>query len=172
MSHVHAKIVPTPDSRPDSKDLFADKINYMDKLVGKLINSLDILKLRERTLIVFFGDNGTSNPWCLNSTVNGKKLSGKKGEMKECGSLVPMIANWPGIIKPNSINNQLIDASDFVSTFTELTGGIIPKEKVIDTSLSDIGINDDTPNPINREHVEQNNEINILNHIIVMSNND
>jgi arylsulfatase A-like enzyme len=132
MSHVHGQIIPTPDSKPDSKDLFADNINYMDKLVGKLVTALDSLKLRENTLIVFFGDNGTSNPWCLNSTVNGKKLSGKKGEMKECGSLVPMVANWPGKIKPNSVNKQLIDASDFVSTFTELTGGVIPKDKLLD----------------------------------------
>jgi arylsulfatase A len=133
MSHVHAKISPTPDSKPDSKDLFADNIRYMDKLVGKLAYALDSLKLRENTLIVFFGDNGTSNPWCLNSTVNGKKLSGKKGEMKECGSLVPMIANWPGKIKNGVVNPQLIDGSDFLSTFIELSGGKLPKDKVLDS---------------------------------------
>lgn len=34
MSHVHAEILPIPDSKPDSKDLYADNIAYMDKLVG------------------------------------------------------------------------------------------------------------------------------------------
>ncbi|MBC7965871.1 MAG: sulfatase-like hydrolase/transferase [Fuerstia sp.] len=36
MVHVHGDIQPTPDSAPDSKDLFGDNILYMDKLVGKL----------------------------------------------------------------------------------------------------------------------------------------
>lgn len=59
MVHVHGEIQPTPDSAPDSKDLFGDKIRYMDKLVGKLVAELDTLKLRENTLIIFMGDNGT-----------------------------------------------------------------------------------------------------------------
>jgi arylsulfatase A len=127
MSHVHAEIVATPDSKPDSKDLFADNISYMDKLVGKLVRTLDSLKLREKTMIVFMGDNGTSSEWVKNSTVNGKALSGKKGEMKECGGLVPMIVNWPTVVAPGVSSNQLIDASDFVPTLAALTGATMPK---------------------------------------------
>src|SRR5205814_8471589 len=37
MSHIHAQIQRTPDSAPGSKDLYADNIAYMDKLVGKLV---------------------------------------------------------------------------------------------------------------------------------------
>ena len=61
MSHVHNLIQETPDSKPDSKDFYADNVAYMDKLVGKLILTLEELKLRENTLIVFMGDNGTAN---------------------------------------------------------------------------------------------------------------
>ena len=132
MSHVHGAIIPTPDSKPDSKALFADNVTYMDKLVGNLIHTLDSLKLRDNTLVVFFGDNGTSSPWCFNSPVNGKKLSGKKGEMKECGSLVPMIANWPGKIASGVMSDQLIDGSDFLPTFAELAGAKLPTKNVID----------------------------------------
>ena len=80
MSHVHGDIVATPDSKSDTKEplaLFSDNINYMDKLVGKLIHSLDSLKLREKTMIIFMGDNGTAANWYTNSTINGKILSGK-----------------------------------------------------------------------------------------------
>ncbi len=132
MSHVHGEIVPTPDSKPDSKDLFADNISYMDKLVGKLVDVLDSLKLRENTLIIFMGDNGTGNQWVSKSTINGKMLSGKKGEMKECGSLVPMIANWPARFSRPSENNQLIDASDFLPTLSEIAGAEVPKNDTID----------------------------------------
>jgi hypothetical protein len=51
LSHVHAEILPTPDSAPNSPDLYADNIAYMDKLVGKLVAELERLKLRENTLL-------------------------------------------------------------------------------------------------------------------------
>ena len=131
MVHVHGNIQPTPDSKPGG-DLYADNIAYMDKLVGKLIWTLDSLKLRENTLIVFMGDNGTAGKNAERGTINGKQLSGKKGTMQECGSLVPAIANWPGVIASGKVTEVLIDASDFLPTFAELTGAKLPAGKVID----------------------------------------
>lgn len=132
LSHVHAKIQPTPDSDSNSQDLFADNIRYMDKLVGKLVRGLDSLDLRKNTLIIFFGDNGTANEYAEKSTVTGKKLSGKKGSMLECGSLVPMIANWPQVVPAGKVTNQLIDASDFFPTLAEITGAKLPDNKIMD----------------------------------------
>lgn len=131
MVHVHAEIQPTPDSKPGS-DLYADNTAYMDKLVGKLLHALDSLKLRENTLVVFMGDNGTASKYAERGTIGGKQLSGKKGSMLECGSLVPTIANWPGKITAGNINNNLIDASDLLPTFAELAGAPLPANKVID----------------------------------------
>ena len=135
MSHVHGEIVATPDSKSDTKepvDLFSDNIDYMDKLVGNLIHALDSLKLRENTMIVFMGDNGTAANWYTHSTVNGKILSGKKGEMKECGALVPMLVNWPGKISPQHQSSQLIDASDMLPTLAEIVGAEIPNNIKVD----------------------------------------
>jgi arylsulfatase A len=135
LSHVHGEIVATPDSKPgttDYKELYADNISYMDKLVGKLLHTLDSLKLRENTLIVFFGDNGTAGEAAQIGRVQGQKLSGKKGTMQECGSLVPMIVNWPGMIKKPGVSNSLIDAADFIPTFAELAGAPLPTNNVLD----------------------------------------
>ncbi len=132
MSHVHAKIQPTPDSKPDSKDLYADNIAYMDKLVGKLLTLLGDLKLRDNTLIVFMGDNGTASQYASRGTIGGRKLSGKKGTMLECGSLVPFIVNWPGKVAAGSVSNSLVDASDLMPTFAELAGAPLPAGRVID----------------------------------------
>ncbi|WP_462251410.1 sulfatase-like hydrolase/transferase [Ferruginibacter sp.] len=131
MVHVHADIQPTPDTKAGS-DIYADNTAYMDKLVGKLLHALDSLKLRENTLIVFMGDNGTASKYAERGTIGGKQLSGKKGSMLECGSLVPTIANWPGKIAAGNINNNLIDASDILPTFAELAGAPLPANKVID----------------------------------------
>ena len=85
LSSVHGELQPTPDSAPDSKDLMRDNIAYMDKLVGKLVAELERLKLREKTLIVFMGDNGTGKGQADEATVGGRRLSGQKGDMLEGG---------------------------------------------------------------------------------------
>jgi arylsulfatase A len=133
--HVHGEIKATPDTKPgttDFKDLYTDNISYMDKLVGKLLHTLDSLKLRDNTLIVFFGDNGTAGQAAAIGTVNGKKIIGKKGTMQEGGSLVPLIVNWPGVIKKGSVSKSLIDASDFIPTFAEIAGATLPQNVKLD----------------------------------------
>jgi len=132
MSHVHTEILPTPDSAADSKDIYADNITYMDMLVGKLIAELDRLKLREKTLIVFFGDNGTAGGRANRATIGGKRLSGQKGTMLEGGSLEPLIVNWPGVAPAGKVNHDMVDSTDFVPTFAELAGAKLPRNKVLD----------------------------------------
>ncbi len=132
MSHVHSEILPTPDSAPGVEDAYADNIRYMDKLVGKLVAELDRLKLRENTLIVFFGDNGTGNNYADVSTVRGKRLSGEKGSMLEGGANVPLIVNWPGHTPAGKVTAELVDSTDFHPTFAELAGAKLTSGTVID----------------------------------------
>lgn len=131
MVHVHSLIQRTPDSKPGS-DLYADNTAYMDKLVGKLVSTLEDLKLRENTLIVFMGDNGTASIYSERGSIGGKALSGKKGSMLECGSLVPTIANWPGVVKAGKVDDLLIDSSDLLPTFADLAGAKLPTKNVLD----------------------------------------
>jgi arylsulfatase A len=132
LSHVHTEILPTPDSAPDSKNLYADNVAYMDKLVGKLVAELDRLKLRENTLVIYFGDNGTTNGQSDAATIGGRRLNGSKGSMLEGGSRVPLVVNWPGIVPAGKVATDLIDSSDFFPTFAELAGAALPAGKVID----------------------------------------
>ncbi len=132
LSHVHAEILPTPESPPNSKDLFADNLAYMDKLVGKLVAELDRLKLREKTLIIFFGDNGTGKAHARASTIGGKPLAGEKGSMVEGGAHVPMIVNWPGFTPAGRVSADLIDSSDFLPTFAQLAGTKLPEKVTLD----------------------------------------
>jgi arylsulfatase A len=132
LSHVHTEILPTPESAPDSKDIYADNITYMDKLVGKLVAELDRLKLRENTLIVFVGDNGTANGKAGRATIGGRPLAGAKGSMLEGGALVPMIVNWPGTAAAGQVSRNLIDSTDFLPTFAELAGAALPAKTIID----------------------------------------
>jgi arylsulfatase A len=135
MSHIHGPIIPTPDSQPgaDKDRLYADNIEYMDKLVGKLVAELDRLKLRGKTVILFAGDNGTAHFGVDAATVDGRRISGMKGTMFEGGSHVPLIVNWPGTTPAGKGNRDLVDFSDFFSTFAQLGGAPLPEGVTLDS---------------------------------------
>jgi arylsulfatase A len=135
MSHIHGPIVPTPDSKPgaDADELYRDDIAYMDKLVGKLVAELDRLHLREKTLVLFTGDNGTARFGVDTATVNGRTISGMKGTMLEGGSRVPLIVNWPGVTPAASVSQDLIDFGDFFATFAAFAGAPLPEGVKLDS---------------------------------------
>jgi arylsulfatase A len=132
LSHTHSDILPTPDSAPDSKDHYTDNVVYMDKLVGKLMAELDRLKLREKTLVIFFGDNGTTGGRSDRATIGGRRLAGAKGSMLDGGGRVPMIVSWPGVNPAGRVSADLVDSSDFLPTFAALAGAKLPENTVID----------------------------------------
>ena len=134
LSHVHAPILRTPDSKPGAtpEQLYADNVAYMDKLVGRLVSDLDRLNLREKTLIVFAGDNGTARFGQSRSTLNGRRIHGQKGTMMEGGSRVPLIASWPGTTPAGVVKRDLTDFTDFFPTFAEVAGAAVPSSLTID----------------------------------------
>lgn len=123
MHHVHGPIQHTPDSpkgAQDGAERYDDNIAYMDKQVGAIVAELERLGLREKTLIMFSGDNGTA--LTFPSPINGRMINGKKGTMLEGGSRVPLIANWPGVTPSGKMNNDIINFTDMHATFLELAG--------------------------------------------------
>jgi arylsulfatase A len=133
---IHGPIVRTPDSPVTGADHFSENIAYLDKLVGKLAMELDRQKLREKTLIVFTGDNGcteraSGQPRSAGS-IRGRAVEGDKGTLLEGGSRVPLIVSWPGTVPAGRVLNDLISFSDFFPTFAELAGATVPANVTID----------------------------------------
>ena len=95
-------------------------VSYMDYSVGRIVKQLDKLKLRENTLILFTGDNGTDQP--VVSMMDNIAVEGGKGSTTDYGTHVPLIANWKGKIKPNQNSKSLVDFSDFFPTLCEVAG--------------------------------------------------
>lgn len=104
----------------------------MDKPVGKLVAELARLNLRDNTLIVFAGDNGTGGVYADESRIGGRRLAGEKGSMLEGGALVPLIVSWPGKTPAGKVSADLVDSTDFVPTLAELAGVKLPENKVLD----------------------------------------
>ena len=128
MALVHNPYVPTPDSedwknkthKNDNK-YFTDMVAYMDKIVGRIVRKVDELDLSENTLVIFTGDNGT-NRNIKTKMSNGQVIQGDKGNTTDAGTRVPLIAHWPGVVPAGKLCHDLVDFSDFVPTFTELSG--------------------------------------------------
>lgn len=134
MALPHWPVNPTPNSADwadPSKRLneddkyFPDMVAYMDTIVGRIIDGVEKIGLREETLILFYSDNGTNRT--VISHLNEDVVRGGKATPMQSGIRVPFIANWPGKIKPAS-NSDLIDPSDFLSTFADLAGQKIPTD--------------------------------------------
>jgi arylsulfatase A len=131
---THGPFEPTPDSKPGAKGNnpanFPDMVAYADKLVGKLVAHLDRLKLRENTLILFTGDNGTGKP--ITSKLDGKDVRGDKGNTTTLGTHVPLIASWPGTAAKGRVCADLIDFTDVLPTLTAVGGAELPKGVTLD----------------------------------------
>jgi len=129
---VHGPILRTPDTghgTTEAAALYNDNVAYLDKQVGKVVAELDRLGLREKTLIVFSGDNGTA---FQSGTIGGRRINGHKGTMLEGGARVPLIANWKGATPPGTVLGDLVDFSDLFPTFAELGGAKMPEGVTID----------------------------------------
>jgi len=121
MALTHGPFEPTPDSEQwrqgnhkANKNLFADMVAYMDR-------KLDGLGLRENTLILFTGDNGT--PRGITSRLGSVIIEGGKGLTTDAGMHAPLIANWKGTIPAGKICGDLVDFSDFMPTLVDAAGG-------------------------------------------------
>ena len=131
MHLVHKPTLHTPDSPPkDGPERYQDNIRYMDRQVGEIIAALEKLGLREKTLVLFSGDNGTAAGYP--SPVHGRMVNGWKATMLEGGSRVPYIASWPGVTPAGKVSGDIVSFADMLPTFAELGGARLPEGVKVD----------------------------------------
>jgi arylsulfatase A len=126
---------------------YREMITSMDEMVGKLLATLERLNLRENTLVLFTGDNGTATRSRLRHfgklgkkyeyekvvvRQNGRNVPGGKGLLNDRGTHVPLIVNWPGKIPPETACMDLVDFSDWLPTVAEIGRAELPKEVKFD----------------------------------------
>lgn len=107
----------------------AAMVSRLDFEVGEIVRQLKKLGIDRDTLVLFTSDNGPHreggyNPDFYDS--NGP-LRGIKRDMYEGGIRVPLIAWWPGHIRPGRTSDQIGYFADILPTFAELAGAKTPK---------------------------------------------
>jgi len=125
MALTHAPYYSTPTSDPNevekfkhTQEKFKENVEYTDRLVGRIVEALEELGLRENTILFFTGDNGTGGQG--------------KAQPTELGARVPMIVNCPGLVKPLGRCDELVDLSDIMPTLADFAGAELPKDRPID----------------------------------------
>ena len=133
-SLCHSPYSPTPDDAEyaswdptkmiSNPIFFPSMVGYMDKKIGQVIHRFDSMGLTNNTVFLFLGDNGT--PHEIHSVYKGDTIQGGKMETTVWGTHVPLIVYWKGTVVPGSINNDLIDFTDFLPTLAGIARIPIP----------------------------------------------
>ena len=78
MALPHAPFVTTPDepNATDKLDRHKAMVRYLDKAIGKIVDQLDGLGIRDNTILIFTTDNGTTGS--IVGTRNGTEVKGAK----------------------------------------------------------------------------------------------
>jgi arylsulfatase A-like enzyme len=96
----------------------------MDREIGKILALLEELGLAENTLVMFSSDNGPTFNGGTDSAFfeSAGPLRGLKTMLYEGGIRVPMIARWPGKIRPGSETDHISAFWDVLPTITDIVG--------------------------------------------------
>jgi arylsulfatase A-like enzyme len=137
MALTHGPFTATPKSAnwntarlKSDRAQFKDMVEYMDGIVGRMMDRLDASGQRDNTLVLFYSDNGTDRS--IRSRLGDRWIQGGKGLPTDAGTRVPMIANWRGTTPEGRVNADLIDSTDFLPTIAAAGAVKPPRNTVFD----------------------------------------
>lgn len=96
---------------------YAAMVESVDDAVGRILETLEELKLTKRTLILFTSDNGGLEP-----VTDNAPLRDGKGSPYEGGIRVPLIVRWPGLIPSGSRSDVHVSSIDHFPTVADVAG--------------------------------------------------
>ena len=129
LAHTFPHVPHFADSEHEGESsggIYGDVVEDLDRSTGALLDALDRLALARDTLVLITSDNGAD--------YNGSPgfLRGRKGEVYEGGQKVPMIARWPGHIRPGRVSDAMAMNIDLFPTLLSMAGVPLPRDRVID----------------------------------------
>jgi arylsulfatase A len=110
---------------------YADFVMETDSVVGRVLDAIDRNGAARDTLVVFTSDNGCA-PYVGAAELEKRghfpsgPLRGYKSDVWEGGHRVPLIARWPGVVKPGSVCRSLVQHADLLATCATIVGQKLP----------------------------------------------
>lgn len=121
--------------------IYAAMIHSLDEAVGRVVKAVDDAGLTDRTIFIFFSDNGGVDWWepsmkerwgMDDPPTSNAPLRGGKATLYEGGTRVPCFICWPGVTKPGSRTGALISSIDFYPTILAMLGLSAPLDLNLD----------------------------------------
>lgn len=123
----HLPLVPAPEFEGQSgAEKYGDWILQGDAVVGQILAALERHQLASNTLVIVTSDNGAEQR-------RYPPLRESKRSIHEGGHRVPLLARWPGKIKPGSTCADVICLNDLMATAAEITGAKLPANAAEDS---------------------------------------
>lgn len=94
-------------------------VKAVDENVGRLLDYLDKSGLAENTVVIYSSDQGFylgEHGWFDKRWVYDESLR------------TPLIVRWPGVIKPGSVNRDIVSNIDYAETFLDIAGASVPSD--------------------------------------------
>ncbi|MCL4203949.1 MAG: sulfatase-like hydrolase/transferase [Pirellulaceae bacterium] len=121
-----------PDE-PDQRKRFHAVLTALDDAVGRVLDTVDGLGLRERTLVMFISDNGAFMlPGRGLEVQSNAPLRGGGVTVCEGGVRVPAVFRWPGHLPAGEVNRVMLSSLDIVPLAMSVAGGTLPGDRVFD----------------------------------------
>jgi arylsulfatase A-like enzyme len=112
-------------------NVYADFVMETDAVVGRVLEAIEKSGAASKTLVVFTSDNGCA-PYVGAAELEkmghfpSGPLRGYKADAWEGGHRVPFLVRWPGVVKPGSVCNQLVQHADLLATCAEIVRANLP----------------------------------------------
>src|SRR5512135_2439981 len=120
-SHPNNKYVKQAvDEGRAEEDVVRAKMLEHDEQVGALLKKLDELGVADNTIVLYSTDNGVEAMMWASGGMG--PFRGEKGSTWEGGFRVPMLAKWPGHIKPGTELNGIQSHEDLFVTLAAAAG--------------------------------------------------
>lgn len=126
---------------------YAAFVSTVDDMVGRIVNKVDSLGIRNNTVIIYCSDHGHSVEERTNyGGGDSGPYRGHKFTVWEGGIRVPCIVSWPGTIGQGQVRSQMAINMDWMATLSHWCGGKI-EHKIDGKDISGIIADPDVPSP-------------------------
>lgn len=100
------------------------QVTYMDKQIGRLLNTIENLGIKNNTIVIFTSDNGPADIYANSTNHSGAgspgPFRGGKHSLYEGGVRMPLLVRWPNTIPANSTTDHMLAGVDWLPTFAQI----------------------------------------------------
>ena len=128
--------------------MYAEFVSTVDESIGRVVQKIDQLGLREETVIIFQSDHGHSvEERTFGGGGSAGPFRGAKASFFEGGIRVPSIVSLPGVVPEGEVRDQMVTGCDWLPTIADLCDIPLPETQLDGRSILPVLLSAEAPEP-------------------------